>query len=402
MAARSTAVKWFTYQHQGAPTLTGAAGSILEILHACLVTGFGATPVDSITRDGSTVTVTISAGHGFVKHQVVRISGCDQQEYNGDFRIDTVTNDTFTFELPDGVTPATPATGTTLEAKAAPAGWERSFVSVDQLRAAFRSTAPEATGFYLYVDDTNAWTRRAGAKGYELMTDIDTRVNPFPYSETDDQWVWWYKSDDDATERPWALVADDRLFYLWVNYNSNDGQRIYAFGDFLKIYSNDETCCVVCGHGSATNNSYCGGLFTLTNPSRPPAGSYLARDALRFELGAPFSAMTVVIPDYDTDNTSSLFPACIGSFFFSYPTPLLGTKHLSRIYAVEYRTEPIIRAEYPGALNPLHDRPLADLTVDEDLGILALKCYASRWSYYNTESGPRLGQVFLDIIGPWR
>jgi hypothetical protein len=416
MAARSTAVKWFTYQHQGAPTLTGAAGSILEILHACLVTGFGATPVDSITRDGSTVTVTISAGHGFVEHQVVRISGCDQQEYNGDWRIDTVTNDTFTFELPDGMTPATPATGTTLEAKAAPAGWERSFVSGDQLRAAFRSTAPEATGFYLYVDDTNAWPLRAGAKGYEMVTDIDTRSGPFPWSATDDQWVWWLKGWDVTTARPWAVIADSRLFYVWVNADSSSKQYIYAFGDIIPFNTADVYGCVVAGHGSSTDNNYCGGLLTITQVTRPASGSYIARDIYGYYPGKRCCISSVDLhitaPTYSKDS----YPRALGSWPTTFPCPTTKSVILSQPILVEPfvdNRDPeqsgqgcVFRGNLPGLFAPLHDRPYSDLSVVTDAvqvrPLLALKYLCSRWKFSYETSGPRQGQVMIDITGPWR
>ena len=67
--------------------------------------------VTSITRVGATATVTL-AGHGFTDGSVIHISGADQSEYNGDFTISNVTDDTFTYTLssaPD--TLVTPATG---------------------------------------------------------------------------------------------------------------------------------------------------------------------------------------------------------------------------------------------------------------------------------------------------
>jgi hypothetical protein len=306
------------------------------------------------------------------------------------------------------VTPATPATGTTLEAKAAPAGWERSFVSGDQLRAAFRSTAPEATGFYLYVDDTNAWTRRAGAKGYELITDIDTRTNPFPYAEADDQWVWWYKSDDDTTERPWALVADDRIFYLWVNYNSTDRQRMYAFGDIESIDAADAFGCLVSGHGSATDNSYCGGLLTITRPTNIPSGSYLSADHFGVTRGVRFCVTSVFAPTKDVTYSRDIFPAAPGALDgFPYPSRVSGGLVGSPIMIMEHDgLYSQIRGTLPGVLNPLHttfEQDLCALTKDmSDRVFIVLGCWASKVLYNGSETGPRQGQIIVDIVGPWR
>lgn len=64
-------------------------------------------PVSSITQSGGTATVTAES-HGLSTGDVVRIEGCDQDDYNGNHTI-TVSGDTFTFSVPTGT--ASPATG---------------------------------------------------------------------------------------------------------------------------------------------------------------------------------------------------------------------------------------------------------------------------------------------------
>jgi hypothetical protein len=70
--------------------------------------------VNSITRIGSTATVTTVENHGFqfANVQKVVISGANQAEYNGAFEIVTTGNKSFTFTVSGS--PATPATGTIL------------------------------------------------------------------------------------------------------------------------------------------------------------------------------------------------------------------------------------------------------------------------------------------------
>jgi hypothetical protein len=65
--------------------------------------------VSSITRVDSTATATV-VGHGFVGGERVNIRGATQPEYNGDFAILVLTDDTFSFEVVGF--PATPASGT--------------------------------------------------------------------------------------------------------------------------------------------------------------------------------------------------------------------------------------------------------------------------------------------------
>ena len=70
--------------------------------------GRGARLVESITRSGSTATVTLF-GHNFTANDRVLLSGATQSEYNGFFTVSSPSSATFTIAVPG--TPATPATG---------------------------------------------------------------------------------------------------------------------------------------------------------------------------------------------------------------------------------------------------------------------------------------------------
>jgi hypothetical protein len=105
----------------------------------------GAT-VSSLTRSGSTATLTTSTPHSFVTGQKVVISGATQTDYNGAFTV-TVTGPTaFTYTVANS--PVTPATGTILVAAGditdlvALAGVERVSSATD---AEFIFTKPDGT-----------------------------------------------------------------------------------------------------------------------------------------------------------------------------------------------------------------------------------------------------------------
>lgn len=67
--------------------------------------------VSSITRSGTTATVTTSADHELSANDYVTIAGADQTDYNGVFRVLTApTATTFTYTVSNS--PDTPATGT--------------------------------------------------------------------------------------------------------------------------------------------------------------------------------------------------------------------------------------------------------------------------------------------------
>ena len=66
-------------------------------------------PITSITRSGTTATVTIT-GHGLATGDTIDIQGAGQSEYNGIKTITVATVDTFTYTVSGS--PTTPATGT--------------------------------------------------------------------------------------------------------------------------------------------------------------------------------------------------------------------------------------------------------------------------------------------------
>src|SRR5205807_1450834 len=72
--------------------------------------GRGVQLVGSITRSGSTATVTMPA-HGYRNGDQVQIFGAAQAEYNGTFTIANATSTTFTITVSG--TPASPATPAT-------------------------------------------------------------------------------------------------------------------------------------------------------------------------------------------------------------------------------------------------------------------------------------------------
>jgi len=413
---QSSAVKFFLSSHAGAPTLTGAAGDMAALLHACLVTGFNASAVDSITRNGTTVTVTVSAGHGLEAGVVVQISGADQAEYNGDHRITNKNATTFDYELEAAETPATPATGT-ISCCQAPAGWERAFVSGDNQRAAFRSLAVDATGMYFYIDDTNTQgTRRCGVKGYESMTDIDSRINPFPYSSADDQWYWWYKSAVETTAIHWTVVADDKLVYLWWNRDAGEtGGRLNAFGDFISYVPSDSYNFIVTGESHQTDEKYQPMLATIPNEYSPGAsitrsGISIARDYLGTAAAQSPGAAAVI------DSVSSdRYPVPIGWKGVAFPSPITGGAIISPVDLSEVTSgTKLLRGRQPGLFNPYHERPYsrtepelvsgagdyADrqfVSVPFMSGAITMSAGPGGGGYYHT-----YGQALIDIIGPWR
>lgn len=413
---QSTAVKLFRHSDTGAPTLTGAAGDMAAVLHACLVTGYNVSSVDSITRDGTTVTVTVNAGHGLENGLVVLISGADQVEYNGEHRITATTATAFEYELDAGATPVTPATGT-IDCRMAPAGWERAFVSGDNQRAAFRSLAVDATGMYFYIDDTNnQGTRRSGVKGYESMTDIDTGANPFPYSGADDKWCWWYKSGNESDARDWTIVADDRFFWLWWNRDGGtSGGRLNAFGDIISHVPSDAYHCLVSGEWSNSDESVQPMLATVgfaTGAASEDTFSYgvhYARDWYGNMIGsAGLGAVAAWLSSdnfyYSTGGARAPFP--IGFHGVTFPSSISGGTIMTPVYLQEGTHDvTVIRGQAPGLYAPMHERPFSDCALVDGTGTLADRRFIAlpfKGGKFGGHGSVGNGEAMIDIIGPWR
>ena len=138
------------------------------------VVSYSGVAIASITRSGSTATVTTSAAHGLGSNVRVTISGATQTEYNVTAAEITVLGAT-TFEYEVEGTPATPATGTPVGA------WSLASVPVESVGfgqaqdqdpdAAFQAQSPTVG-----VDDVLRATFPGVDGGGDRETDDDLRL----------------------------------------------------------------------------------------------------------------------------------------------------------------------------------------------------------------------------------
>lgn len=231
----SSTPKFFTDAMGGAPQLTGVAGSLIAILDACLVNGFGLKTADSVTVAGGIATMNFSTGHSFEAHSIALIAGATPAGLNGEQRILSVSTNTATFatSAPNGT-----ATGT-ITAKVAPLGWTKVYSGTN--KAVYKPSAVEASSAMLRVDDTG--TTAARVRMYESMTDIDTGLNVAPTeAKVPGGLYWWKSSTASAVTRMWTIFGDDRnVYFAPAVYSSatNNVATIHAFGDLVSYKSGD-------------------------------------------------------------------------------------------------------------------------------------------------------------------
>lgn len=275
----STDIKFYVHSNNNAPQLQNAYGSMIGVLDACLVNGFGSQAVATLTASGTTVTATYGSAHNYLQYQVTKIAGVNQTEFNGEHRILTVPDaNTITFELA-AVPSVTTATGT-ITSSLPSSGWEKPFSSTHSSgaggKAAYRSknTLLPSRPFLRVVDEldpayTATYAKYAKVGIVEDMTDIDTMFgvqSPYDNVNPNKNWVgmgsgstaingwakWYYARSvaptgpgNDATapttgNRAWVIVANKDWFYILNSTAvSNTDLLAYGFGAFESALNTD-------------------------------------------------------------------------------------------------------------------------------------------------------------------
>ncbi len=276
----STAVKWAVSSMTGAPTLNGTAGSLIAVLDAFLVNGFGTKAVDSAQVTDGICRIAITGASAALDHSVIQLAGITGggATLNGLQRVKTATASyvEFACDLPDG-----PLTGT-ITFKIAPLGWVKVFSKTNV--AVYRSADVRGTGCFLRVDDTGALVARV--HGYEQMSSVDDGVGMFPVPAQLAGGGFWPKSNTaGGATRNWCISGDARGFKLHVSTNSASGNSgsVYSFGDEQSLRSSDPYACMLhCAlsdtSASATVSASTSGLEYIQ--ATPADGCFMPRSYL--------------------------------------------------------------------------------------------------------------------------
>ncbi|MDH0371825.1 hypothetical protein N7340_08570 [Comamonas aquatica] len=259
----STAVKWAVSSMTGAPTLNGTAGSMITLLDAFLVNGFGTKAVDSATVTDGICRLAITGASAAMDHSVIQLAGITGSgvALNGLQRLKTAAAGYVEFpcDLPDGA-----LTGT-ITFKIAPLGWEKVFSKTNV--AVYRSTDPAGTRAYYRVDDTQALYARV--QMYEAMSDVDTGVAAAPQSVSGG-YYWYKRQSAGATGVYWVLCGDSRGVLVGVAAHASStaaasngyGTICHPMGDLKSYRSGDPWCAVLSGAPTASFGDSSGCIFS--------------------------------------------------------------------------------------------------------------------------------------------
>lgn len=251
---------YYTSDESGSPTLNNAAGSLISVLDACLINGWGLKSVTSITVASGVATV-VCTGHQFSGGigRKVLIAGATPSALNGSQDVTVVDANTFTF-----LTTAANGTATgTITAKRAPLGWSKLYSGTN--KAIYQRTDAQATSMLLRVDDTNtgnASATYARVVMVESATDVDTYTNASPTTAQLAGGLYVSKGANSTTAKKWMLVGDVRTLYIFTDgasypWTSNYGLKPVMFGDINSYRSGgDAYGCMISGLIQANDTSY--------------------------------------------------------------------------------------------------------------------------------------------------
>ena len=384
-----TTVNFCHNLQSGSPTLNGTAGSLIGVLDAALVSGFGLQTA-TITVASGIATLTTPLAHPFEVAQIVLVAGADNATLNGRKRVLTRSTLGITFAAA-GVTDGA-ATGS-ISVKVAPAGWSKVYSGTN--KAVYRApVSADGCRMFLRVDDSVG--RNARVVGYESMADIDTGEGPFPTALQLSGGGWWPKSNAaDSNARAWTVIADDRVFYLHMGTGNSNGDsgNVWGFGDFGSYKSADAYAAMLVA--STTDQSASGypDGFALEYVST----SHQLRVARSFTgLSGAISA-TKMPESYHKSDTSS--GAGYGPVT-TYPNGANNGLILSRIVLTEGSTclRGSVRGAYIAPQN-CHASFTRNTVIDGagDMAgrkLLAVKC--------GSPAGTASRSVmFFDVTGPW-
>ncbi len=390
-------VKYINNNMRGAPQLSGTAGTLIAVLDAFLITGFGQVTALSVTVAGGIATASLQSGQSFDPYCVVWVDGATPAELNGEARVLTSSSSSITFATtaPDGV-----ATGA-ITIKVAPVGqWEKPFTGTS--KAVYRSTDVTGSRFCLWVDDSGTTTARV--RGFESMTDVNTGTGPFPTDAQSNGGGYLFKSlVANANSVRYDLIADSKIV-LWAigaglasnaNYMNSP---VRGFGDLLPLRPSGDGYAVglSCQFSADTANYYGSGSFGNMN-SVSNAGTCMARPI--FGLGG---AQIAELSSYSGQfNAISGNDGSLGPF----PSSVDGELKYSKCFVTDVGSN-TPRADVPGVLTIPQSGVssfIGPRDVMDGTGAMSgrkLLAFLTAASVATTRSS--CGVCLVDITGPWR
>ncbi len=399
-----TSVKHFHSAMAGAPVLTGTAGSLIALLDACLVDGFGLKSVTSLVVAGGIATMTFAGGASAAAvNAVILVAGATPANLNGEQKVLSATATSVTFATAEANITATG----TITFKMAPLGWVKVFTGTNL--AVYKSTDPASNGMHLRVSDTGTTTARVIA--YESMSDVDTGSGPFPTNAQMSGGGYWHKSNAaNSTPAGWTVFGDPRSFFYHCSpfmasgtptYDNYTGGGLRGFGDMIPLRPSGDAYACVLSYGSSSDPV-----------SYPEQGSFdYWSSSYHFAMPRAYTGLGTALLTASrgyigTENYVSGLDLTLGAF----PSVVDGSLRLSRCFLPALGiTNPTPRCEVPGVYRSPQAAVFGSFghrsTVPGTgalIGRTLMGVTTMSTSAGNAPTLTNMGVAFVDITGPWR
>lgn len=298
----------------------------------------------------------------------------------------------------------------------AAAGWTKPYTATN--KAVFRNSASTGTGFYLDVNDAAPVTAaEARVRGYEVMTAVATGTNPFPTTAQITTGLAIRKSSTaDSTARPWYILADDTVFYLFTetgdsNFVGPTRASTFAFGDFYSFKTSDAYRCMIIGRnvensGSSWYDSF-GALAANTNPTmaQTTIGHYLARSAnatggsISFGVHGDAAGSGTAANNGTPSMGQTVSSGAAATYGLAYPNPTDNGLYMAPAYIHHNNS---IRGYMKGIWIPSHDMPLGHTDTFNGTGALSAKSFMCVQMSTNVDqNSPKPAECFLETSNTW-
>lgn len=230
MARLPTDVRLVTSDMPNAPTAANQ-DEVLNMLKVVLSEGFDEKTATSLVVSGNIATLTC-AGHGRQRTEVIRISGCDDEALNGDHRVATVTDNSFTFEL---VGVGDGAKVGDIKFRVAPIGWRVKFESTSPKGLMFESPNPKASLCQYVLEATSGdWFKGVICAG---STSFSQREEEVFLKQNG------YLNVKNKPNRKWIVFGDDMFVYIFLSFDYHYPNDQYwcslFFGDYISVQTNN-------------------------------------------------------------------------------------------------------------------------------------------------------------------
>lgn len=319
------ATKHYNSSQTGAPVVSGTAGAGIAWLDAMLLNGFNSKSVTSLSRTSTTATLGLVA-HGFVVGDCIAISGVtNDTNWNGEYIILTATADQMTFTVP-GTLDENPTGTIVIKYPPISTYWSKVFTGTNQ--AIYKSTHPLATGWFLRVDDSNA---------YRMAVSIIEGYSSFTTGLLNQSDRYWFKSDAaSGAARSWTFVGDALRFYpmvSWSTYsnymNTNMVMDGNFFGDIIPTKPGDGYHCACIG----TNNS--NHQNESHNMGQVSYNSFVAVDNSNAAGAALLRSYTQLGAQVGFTKYSLMATNMMGYSGFAYPNPSDNGVYIDSIWIIQ-------------------------------------------------------------------